>query len=174
MPWIPFSSSWKFYVPAEQTLPLLEVMSKYEHTGRVLFNEGQWANVVVEPSALLTPILLGDDSEPLLSPRLEHKDSKQVGCLNVKTLIRLLEADQPMMLECSSGQGQQVRVFCKYFPSDYNADHMMSLAALETSKQGGGVGGGRTLPTHGSVGCGRLPSKTRDKALWQLHGPLRS
>ena len=124
------------YVPDEKTLPLLEVMSKYEHTGRVLLNEGQWADVVVEPSTLLTPTLLGDDAESLLSPRLEHKDNKQVGCLNVKTLTRLLEADQPMMLECSSGEGQQVRIFCKYFPSDYNADHMMSLAALETSKQG--------------------------------------
>ena len=39
-----------------------------------------------------------------------------------------------MMLECSSGEGQQVREFFKYFPSDYNTDHMTSLAAFEISK----------------------------------------
>ena len=99
------------YVPAEQTLPLLEIISKYEHIGRVLFNESQWDNIIEEPSTLLTPTLLGDDAESLLSPRLEHKDSKQVGYLNGKMLLCLLEADQPMMLVAMRGSR------CGYFAS---------------------------------------------------------
>ena len=81
-------SFWKLldqYVPEEKSLPLRQVMERYEHTGRVLQNDGKWSALCVEPSTLVTPSLVGEASTEL-SPRLDWKGDKQVGRMSCRTL----------------------------------------------------------------------------------------
>ena len=93
-------SFWKLldqYVPEEKSLPLRQVMERYEHTGRVLQNDGKWSALCVEPSTLVTPSLVGEASTEL-SPRLDWKGDKQVGRMSCRTLERLLAQEAPLML----------------------------------------------------------------------------
>ncbi|CAE6943201.1 unnamed protein product [Symbiodinium natans] len=128
-------SFWKLldqYVPEEKTLPLRQVMERYEHTGRVFQNDGKWSALSVEPSTLVTAAMVGEASAEL-SPRLDWKDDKQVGRMSSKTLERMLGQEATLMLEFNTGQENATKVFCKYGPSDYNAVEMEALFELERS-----------------------------------------
>ena len=120
------------FVPDESKLPLTDVMRRYEHAGRVLENEGLWADVCVEPCKLVTPALLGDEQNEL-SHRLDYKDKKQVGRLTAKSLARLMTDKQPMMHEVCCSENAKTQVFCKYGPADFCVDDMAALAHLEAA-----------------------------------------
>eukprot|EP00439_Symbiodinium_sp_Y106_P006231 s4523_g1.t1 len=99
-------SFWKLldhYVPEEKTLPLRQVMERYEHTGRVFQNDGKWSALCVASSTLVTPALV-EEASAELSPRLDWKDGKQVGRMSCRTLQRLLAQEPPLMLEFNTGQ----------------------------------------------------------------------
>ena len=128
-------SFWKLldhYVPEEKTLPLRQVMERYEYTGRVFQNDGKWSALCVAPSTLVTPALVGEASAEL-SPRLDWKDGKQVGRMSCRTLQRLLAQEPPLMLEFNTGQENATMVFCKYGPSDFNAVEMEAFSDLVQS-----------------------------------------
>ncbi|CAE7338928.1 unnamed protein product [Symbiodinium sp. CCMP2592] len=128
-------SFWKLldhYVPEEKTLPLRQVMERYEHTGRVFQNDGKWSALCVAPSTLVTPSLVGEASTKL-SPRLNWKEDKQVGRMSCRTLERLLAQEAPLMLQFNTGQENATQVFCKYGPSDFNAVEMEALSDLVRS-----------------------------------------
>ena len=127
-------SFWKLldqYVPEEKSLPLRQVMERYEHTGRVLQNDSKWSALCVEPSTLVTPSLVGEASTEL-SPRLDWKGDKQVGRMSCKTLERLLAQEAPLMLQFNTEE-KTTQVFCKYGPVDFDAVEMEALSDLVRS-----------------------------------------
>ena len=127
-------SFWKLldqYVPEEKSLPLRQVMERYEHTGRVLQNDGKWSALCVEPSTLVTPSLVGEASTEL-SPRLDWKGDKQVGRMSCRTLERLLAQEAPLVLQFNTEE-KTTQVFCKYGPVDFDAVEMEALSDLVRS-----------------------------------------
>ncbi|CAE7425565.1 unnamed protein product, partial [Symbiodinium sp. CCMP2592] len=125
------------YVPEEAVLPLIDVVSKYEHVGRIFQHEQKWSELWLAVSTLCTPAILGEIPNSL-TERLEHFHGKQVRRMSVAGIKRLLEGGKDIRVEVAV-DGATTSVFCKYHPDDFDEQKMRILATLEMTSDAEGV-----------------------------------
>ena len=97
------------YVPDEEPLSLTQVISKYEHCGRIFENEGKMFGLSLGIPSICGDAILGNVPN-VLGERLERLDSK-VCRMSVAGLWRLLEASTRVRLEAGE-EANAASVFC--------------------------------------------------------------
>ncbi|CAE6943910.1 unnamed protein product, partial [Symbiodinium sp. CCMP2592] len=120
------------YVPDESLLSLTEVVSKYEHVGRVFKKEREWSQLCFAVSMLSTPAIFAEIPNTL-SERPEHFHGKQIRRMSVAGIKRVLESGTHIRVEVAV-DGATRLVFCKYQAADFDEQKMRMLAKLETTE----------------------------------------
>ena len=126
------------YVQDESRVSLTDVVSKYEHCGRIFLKEGKWSEICLSASTLHTAGILGNVPNAI-SERLEHFAGKQTRRMSVAGIQRLLESGEKIRLDIGTEGVPMISVFCKYHPEDYDEQKMRMLATLEAAEDADAV-----------------------------------